>query len=171
MKDVTCRNCGVIFQSVKLSRKWCDDCRVIKKREEHHKAGRGKKYWADPDRRRALQERKWQRYTRNPAEWMLMAAKQRANQKGLPFSIKPDDIVLPQDMLCPILGITMKSNFGNGGGNTPHSPSLDMINPVRGYVPGNVCVISLKANRMKQDCTLEDLKRLVSYVENGGKII
>ena len=170
MKDVVCKNCNVLFKSLKLSRKWCDDCRVVKKREEHHKSERGKKYWADPTRSKILQERKWSRYRSNPAEWMLGAAKRRAKLKGLPFGISHSDIVIPENMICPVLKTPMQSNFGNGGGNTPNSPSLDMIDPTKGYVPGNVCVISLKANRMKQDCTLDELKRLVQYVENGGKI-
>ena len=40
------------------------------------------------------------------------------------------------------------------------SPSLDRIVPDRGYVPGNVRVVSDRANRLKGDRNLEELRRL-----------
>lgn len=38
------------------------------------------------------------------------------------------------------------------------SPSLDRIDNRMGYVPGNVWVISWKANRMKSDASMEELR-------------
>ena len=37
------------------------------------------------------------------------------------------------------------------------SPSLDRIDSTKGYVPGNVWVISNKANRMKSNAAAEEL--------------
>jgi hypothetical protein len=45
------------------------------------------------------------------------------------------------------------------------SPSLDRIVPELGYVKGNVRVISDRANRIKRDATLEELRAIVKYVE------
>lgn len=45
------------------------------------------------------------------------------------------------------------------------SPTLDRIHPDIGYVPGNVMVISAKANRMKNNASLEELKALVIWME------
>jgi hypothetical protein len=37
------------------------------------------------------------------------------------------------------------------------SPSLDRIDPSRGYIPGNVQVISNRANLLKRDGTLREI--------------
>jgi hypothetical protein len=42
---------------------------------------------------------------------------------------------------------------------------LDRLVPEKGYVKGNCFIISNKANRMKQDNTLEDFQRIVSYIQ------
>ena len=49
-----------------------------------------------------------------------------------------------------------------------NSASLDRIDSSRGYVPGNVWVISTKSNRIKNNSTFNDMKKLV---ENWQKII
>lgn len=46
-----------------------------------------------------------------------------------------------------------------------NSPSLDIIIPSKGYVKGNVWVISNRANRAKSNLSLEELKTLVYNLE------
>lgn len=46
---------------------------------------------------------------------------------------------------------------------TEGSPTLDRIVPSRGYVVGNVAVISMRANRLKSDASVAELQALVSY--------
>jgi len=50
------------------------------------------------------------------------------------------------------------------------SPSLDRINNLLGYVKGNVHVISMKANRIKTDATVEELEQVVSYLKKINDI-
>lgn len=50
------------------------------------------------------------------------------------------------------------------GGVKDNSPSLDKIVPSKGYVVGNIQVISYKANRLKGDCSLEDLLNFADWV-------
>lgn len=88
----------------------------------------------------------------SPEYYMLIAARTRAKQKGLPFTITDKDVVMPE--FCPILGIPL---FRGKGGHTFNSPSLDRIVPELGYVPGNVHVISRKANTMKSNASLQEL--------------
>lgn len=80
------------------------------------------------------------------------AAKKRARKKKIPFNIHPDDIVIPD--FCPILGIPIAKQDGRPNSN---SPSLDRIIPELGYVPGNIMVISWRANDLKKDATFEEL--------------
>jgi hypothetical protein len=84
---------------------------------------------------------------------MYHSAKQRAREGGLEFSIKRADInnIWPKDNKCPILGIELQSRHGMGPQR--QSPSLDRIDPKKGYVVGNIAVISYKANCIKQDET------------------
>lgn len=78
---------------------------------------------------------------------------------------------------CPILGLPLFVMVGTKGGG-PNSPSLDKIEPSRGYVPGNVIVISNRANRLKSDASVEELRAIASFyatfergirVTGGGK--
>lgn len=87
------------------------------------------------------------------------AARSRAKEKGLPFDIKPEDIVVP--VLCPVLGIPLQPGVGIRFAN---SPSLDEFVLGRGYVKDNIRVISWRANRLKSDMTLEEAQNLVEYL-------
>lgn len=55
---------------------------------------------------------------------------------------------------CPVLGVPLVD------GNT----SIDRIDPSKGYVPGNLQIISSKANRMKNNATVEELRRFAEWV-------
>lgn len=89
---------------------------------------------------------------------MMKAARYRAARKGLVFSITRDDIRIPQ--VCPALGIPLR--FRNSTADDS-SMSLDRIDNTRGYEPGNVAVISLKANRIKGKWTLTELDAVASW--------
>lgn len=47
---------------------------------------------------------------------------------------------------------------------TDNSPSIDEIIPGKGYVRGNIMIISWKANRLKNNARLEDLEKIVNYI-------
>lgn len=64
--------------------------------------------------------------------------------------------------VCPVFGTTLVKSTGRA---TDASPSLDRKVPLDGYVPGNVVVVSLKANRIKSDSSLEELRQLVDFYE------
>ena len=87
-------------------------------------------------------------------------AKMRAKARGVPFDISVCDIVVPK--FCPCLGIELMVSTGSAKSN---SPSLDRRIPHLGYVRGNICVISHKANTIKNDATLGELKGVISWLE------
>jgi hypothetical protein len=94
-------------------------------------------------------------------EWVMwQAAKRRAKTHNAPFTISLNDIHIPES--CPIFGIPLEAGKVNFQDN---SPSLDRKNPKLGYVPFNIWVISWKANRIKSNATLEELKTIVAALE------
>ena len=115
----------------------------------------------DPSRiaKQYTRTQKWQ--DANPDFKMFQAAKRRAKKTGVPFSITRKDIVIPD--VCPVLGILLIK--GGQRYSTADSPSLDKIRPELGYVPGNVAVISHKANTIKSNATVEDLEAVVAWLK------
>lgn len=83
---------------------------------------------------------------------LVAHAKDRARVRKLPFHITAEDAVVPP--VCPALGIPLVT----GQKRSAMSPSLDRIQPHLGYVPGNVRVLSDRANRMKGALGLSQLQ-------------
>ena len=100
----------------------------------------------------------------DPKLKLLYAAKQRANRFKHECTITLDDFEIPA--ACPVLGIPLWSNVGGGaigGSNNWNAPTLDRIDNNKGYVPGNVCVISRKANTLKGNGTAAELAAVAAY--------
>ena len=112
-----------------------------------------------PDRYAAQVRRNSAKARENLARFLCVRAKARAAEKGIPFEITPADLTVPA--ICPVLGIEMTF-----GGDRETSPTIDRVIPALGYVPGNVRVISYRANRIKTDATLAELLALVAYIQN-----
>jgi hypothetical protein len=89
---------------------------------------------------------------------MFYDARKRAIALGLPFLIEPEHIVIPER--CPVLGFPLTTD-----GPRDTRASLDRIVPSLGYVPGNVRVISFRANRIKSDATPDELRAVLAYSE------
>lgn len=89
-------------------------------------------------------------------------AKYRARKGGYKFTLKPADIFIPKK--CPLLDVILSP------GHRKHhdcSPSLDRKNPNHGYTLKNTWVISHKANRIKNNATLQELKTLVQNLQRN----
>jgi hypothetical protein len=87
--------------------------------------------------------------------------KNKAQVQGIPFDFTIDDLA-PFPLTCPVLGIPL-DYFKKGSGGSNHSPSIDRLVPDEGYVRGNVRIISQKANRLKQDATVSEQIKILSY--------
>mgnify|MGYP003451827630 CR=1 FL=1 len=101
-----------------------------------------------------------------PEKMLLQYAKDRARRDGYPCTIAECDISIPE--FCPLLDIKLERGAGVGGVR-PSSPTLDKIKPELGYVPGNVWVISARANTLKNDATLEELEMLVARLRDVAR--
>lgn len=95
---------------------------------------------------------------------MLHGAKHRAVAKGLDFNLDFKDVVIPA--LCPVLGIPL---FRGKRGMADNCPSLDRVIPSKGYVKGNVRVISFRANRLKSDAEIWELEKVLRYMKREAK--
>lgn len=97
----------------------------------------------------------------NPKVQMLISARQRAKRDGVPFDLSASDFDIPST--CPIFGHAMECGTRR---NHRYSPTLDRIIPEQGYVLGNVQVISHRANMLKGNASIAELKQLVSYLDS-----
>lgn len=103
-------------------------------------------------------QRKWRE--RNVERSLLRNARRRAEKLGVKFALAIEDIVVPKR--CPVFGLQLKM----GRGTCDHSPSLDRINPKKGYVRGNVAVISFLANRIKSNGTAIQHRRVAEWMDS-----
>lgn len=95
-------------------------------------------------------------------EWkMHQRAKRRAKERGLDFDIEIDDLIIPD--VCPVLGIELRQNSGRSGAYK-NSYSLDRIDNSKGYVKGNIQVISQLANAMKGAASITELQQFADWI-------
>jgi len=114
------------------------------------------------DKNKVSHREKCRKYRRlAPNSRILTMAKYRARLKGLPFNLELADIVIPKT--CPVLGIPLL--VSETGRQNDYSPSLDRIIPSKGYVRGNVMVISSRANVIKNCGTVEEHERVIAYIK------
>lgn len=78
--------------------------------------------------------------------------------KGLLFNLTLDDL-WPIPEVCPALGIPMSLDAEHHD----HSVSIDRIDPLKGYTSDNVVLVSQRANRIKNDASVDELERLARY--------
>lgn len=102
---------------------------------------------------------------RSQEKKLLDRARERAREKNLPFKISVNDIIIPE--YCPIFGTELIKDLNKA--SPSHSPSLDRIIPHLGYIPENIWVISLRANKIKNDASLEELRLILLALEKKLK--
>lgn len=104
-----------------------------------------------PDRVRETERR----YRENNPEMVLLRnARVRAREKGLEYKLTRADITIPER--CAVYGLELVRNT-RGRGALPNSMSIDRIDNTKGYLPGNVHVISHIANAHKGERSLSEL--------------
>lgn len=100
---------------------------------------------------------------KNPEKQILKRAYARALLHNMEFNLEVSDIVIPTH--CPILGIELILPKGQGlRGGRKHSVSIDRIDNTKGYVKGNVQILSNLANTMKSNASPEELMAFAQWV-------
>lgn len=129
---------------VEVNRKW----------NNSGKAAESKARWKAKDPKRA-----W-------AVYATGGAKVRAQLAGIPFTITSQYLLSITPDECPVFGT--KFEFIGNKTMRPESASVDRLDPSRGYVPGNVVVISVKANAIKNAYTSSDIRRVADWLVGYG---
>ena len=94
------------------------------------------------------------------AKVLVNTSKSNARIKNLEFSLESQDLI-PLPAVCPVLKIPLQYYvLVDEEFNVDQKPSLDRIDNSKGYTKDNVQVISWRANRLKNDATLNELMLL-----------
>ena len=125
-----------------------------------------KEYSATPEQ--VAQRSVW--YYNHPREALIYQSRVRAKRDGVEHTINVSDIEWSTH--CPMLGLPLAYR------DKPRVPkracalsaSLDRRDNTKGYIPGNVFVLSTRANRAKSDFTIEQIQNLLNYMKGtaGG---
>lgn len=89
----------------------------------------------------------------------FLSLKSRAVKKGLEFSLVEEDVL--GVTVCPVFGFPL---VRSSNGPSYDSPSVDRIDNTKGYVKGNIQIMSYLANSMKRDATDEQLILFAEWV-------
>jgi len=140
---------------------YCRQCR-IESGKKYRKENREEynRYCREKKKESYSTEKRRKSYQTNIKKEMFYAAKQRARIKNTSFTITLNDVIIPSH--CPVFGIPLDSR------DRLHAPTLDRIINDLGYVKGNVQVISSKANRLKNNGTIEEFKQIIRYMQDGN---
>lgn len=96
----------------------------------------------------------------HPARMLLDNCRHRAKIKNIPCNLTMEDIIVPE--VCPVLGIKLEYSKGKYKDN---SPSVDRIIPMKGYIRGNVAIVSHKINRIKGHLSISEVESLLKYMK------
>ena len=146
--------------------KACTSCSVVLPNEDYHSHGDGA-LRSECKPCRAKREKAVRLRNKASGDIMytvrelLYSARRRSKKYGYKFDLKLEDIETPE--LCPVYGLKLQYNETT---SRDLSASLDRIVPNKGYVKGNVVIISGIANRHKSDMTEYQLKQVLGYVQS-----
>ena len=106
-------------------------------------------------------ERRNRDWKYNARKVLLSNAKQRAKKSNIEFTLTKNDINIPDT--CPVFGFPLKREERE---TWMYAPSIDRIDNTKGYIKENIIIVSRRANILKKDATIEELRKLADYYEH-----
>jgi hypothetical protein len=106
---------------------------------------------------------------KNPRKFLWYRIKWSAKARHLDFNLDVEDFVIPN--FCEILGIPISISCPKrGGARRPpeNSASVDRLDSKKGYVKGNIKIISHLANSLKSNGTAEQHEKIADYMRRNG---
>jgi len=146
------REDGRLFRGYGRSRngnryeRWIDDGYLARQREYH--------------RRKRGEDEQFRNLRR------FCGRRSSAKKDGIEFTVTFDQITWPE--FCPVFGERIDYGLKGHTGSRRNSPSLDRLDPKKGYVPGNVVVISQRANAAKQNLNSSEMRMLYDWMVRHG---
>jgi hypothetical protein len=92
-------------------------------------------------------------------KYIHLMVRTRARKTGVEYTLLQEDI--PVVYKCPVFGYDLMAHEGSPQNN---SFSLDKIDPKKGYVKGNVQVVSFRANNLKNSLRPEEAMAFVKWI-------
>ena len=90
-------------------------------------------------------------------------AKSRASRLKVPFDLTPEYLESIWTGICPVMNVPIDLHTNR---KDELAAELDRFNPELGYTQGNVAWLSRKANRIKNNTSVELLERLLEWMKN-----
>jgi hypothetical protein len=100
------------------------------------------------------------RYRDNWFHQTVILKKSYCSKHSIPFDLDSEYLESIYTDACPVFNIPFVSNDKTSSA----SPALDRVDPSKGYVKGNVKYISSRANRIKYDASIEEVKLILQYM-------
>jgi hypothetical protein len=169
----TCKKCNVEkneseFHKCKISKDglygWCKNCK-----REYDKKYRNSEKVQDYQHSECLKAKKIAWKDENFLERKIMGLKFNMRTRNLKRNENLTVTITKNDLesvkYCPLLGVELSYKTGKSG--DPNTAAIDRIDNLKGYDPGNVWILSAKANFMKSSASKEEL---ITFAENILKI-
>lgn len=93
----------------------------------------------------------------------LRMTRGNCKRSGIEFNIKLNDMINPDWLYVdPVFGNKWESKGD-------YSPSIDRIDPNKGYIPENVQIISWRANRLKFNALPSEIHQLSNFLKKTNQ--
>lgn len=100
------------------------------------------------------------------AHGLCSSIRSRAKRNEIEFDLTPEDIQIPD--VCPVLGIPIDIDTQGHGKTLDNAPSVDRIDPNKGYTKDNIIVVSWRANNLKANGTIEEFEKLLKWMKQNA---
>lgn len=169
-----CRDCGrelpldMFYKNGTGYRPECKECTlkaISERRSRDIEASRAKereRYHKNRDKEIAAMKR----YRKNLKETnyfkhFTMSKKKSVMRAGIHWDLDENYLRELFTGVCPVFGCAIHA----GGAKDDFKAELDRLIPSKGYVKGNVRWISRRANRIKSDASIDEIKKILKYME------
>ena len=171
-----CRDCGrelpisSFYKNGTSYRPECKECKNKAEAErrrnniEKYKKLSKEKYWANRDKE--LSHMKAYRESlkkNNYLKFFIQNKKKLVIRAGIDWDLDEEYLKSLFTGVCPVFNCQIHL----GGAKDEYKAELDRLVPSLGYVKGNVRWISRRANRIKSDASIEEIKAILKYMENN----
>lgn len=138
----------------------CNICNLEKELSCFHKPAKGTEYRCKSCKSDLAKKNRKEDYFKH----YCSTKKSECKRKGYNYNLTPEYLESIWTKVCPVFGMELfRASEGMGSAKSAH---LDRIDPTKGYVFDNVHWISGRANRIKYDATIEELRQIADWMES-----